>query len=155
VRDKVFVSFGYENDRKYKFMLEAWNDNPEFEFTFQDMSSDEINSSDVGRVRAVLTAKINRARYTFVIVGRYANTAHKDRLLIGSRNWINFEIKQSKANYNKLVASSFTRVMNPRTIMPPATAAPRIIAVTSQIIHLSLAIRSRSPTVCQYIDSRV
>ncbi len=27
MRKKVFVSFDYENDRRYKFLLEAWNDN--------------------------------------------------------------------------------------------------------------------------------
>ncbi len=79
MRDKVFVSFDYENDRRYKYLLEAWNDNPEFLFTFQDMSPDEIDSSDVGRVKAALTAKINAATHTFVIVGRYANTPHWNR----------------------------------------------------------------------------
>jgi hypothetical protein len=99
----------YENDRRYKYLLEAWNDNPEFEFTFQDVSPDEINSGDVGRVKAALTAKINTASHTFVIVGRYANTPHKNRYLIGSKNWINFEIKQSKAHFNKLVAIKLDR----------------------------------------------
>ncbi len=109
MRDKVFVSFDYENDRRYKYLLEAWNDNPEFLFTFQDMSPDEIDSSDVGRVKAALTAKINAATHTFVIVGRYANTPHWNRSRIGSKNWINFEIKQSKANFNELVAIKLDR----------------------------------------------
>lgn len=106
---KVFVSFDYENDRSYKYLLEAWNGNSEFEFTFQDMSPDEIQSTDVGRVKAALTAKINKASHTFVIVGQYANSRHEDQVLIGSKNWINFEIKQSKANANKLVAIKLDR----------------------------------------------
>lgn len=39
-----------------------------------------------------------------MIVGREANKLHKDRFEIGYRNWINFEIAQSKRNFNKLVA---------------------------------------------------
>ena len=109
MRDKVFVSFDYENDKRYKFLLEAWNDNPQFQFTFQDMSPDEINSLNVGRVKAALTAQINQAAYTFVIVGKYANVPHRHRLLIGSKNWINFEVKQSKASGNKLVAIKLDR----------------------------------------------
>lgn len=109
MRRKVFVSFDYENDKRYKFLLEAWNNNPLFEFTFQDASSGEINSYNVGRVKAALTAKINAATHTLVIIGRYANSPHKDRLLIGSKNWINFEIKQSKDAANKLVAIKLDR----------------------------------------------
>jgi hypothetical protein len=73
------------------------------------VSPDEINSGNVGRVKAALTTKINTATHTFVIVGRYANTPHKDSGLIGSKNWINFEIKQSKAHRNKLVAIKLDR----------------------------------------------
>jgi hypothetical protein len=109
MRNKVFVSFDYENDRNYKYLLEAWNNNPEFQFTFQDMSSDEINSLNVGRVKAGLTAKINLATHTLVIVGKYANAPHRHRPLIGSKNWINFEINQSKAHGNKLVAIKLNR----------------------------------------------
>jgi len=106
---RVFVSFDYENDRRYKYLLEAWNANPEFTFVFQDILPEEINSYNVGRVKAALTAKINTATHTFVIVGRYANAPHKDAYLIGSKNWINFEIKQSKVNGNKLVAIKLDR----------------------------------------------
>jgi hypothetical protein len=106
---KVFVSFDYENDRNYKRLLEAWNKNPKFDFVFQDHSSGEINSFNVGRVKASLTAKISKATHTLVIVGQYANSPHKDQLLIGSKNWINFEIKQSKASGNKLVAVKLSK----------------------------------------------
>ena len=39
-----------------------------------------------------------------VIVGKYANTQHKDYKEIGYKNWINFETAKSKSNKNKLVA---------------------------------------------------
>jgi len=58
----------------------------------------------VGRIKAALTAKINTATHTFVIVGRNANKIHRNQHLIGFRNWINFEIHQSKLNNNRLAA---------------------------------------------------
>ena len=32
-KKKVFVSFDYENDKHYKFLLEAWDANPKFDLT--------------------------------------------------------------------------------------------------------------------------
>ena len=101
---KVFVSFDWDNDRRYKFLMQAWSKNSSFEFVFDDHSSKEINSWDIPTVKAGLTRKINTADYTLVIIGKEANKRHKDYLAIGSKNWINFEIKQSKSNRNKLIA---------------------------------------------------
>jgi len=103
-KKKVFVSFDYEHDRRYKNLLEAWDANDKFDFEFTDHSSHEINSDNVGRVKAALSARIKDSTYTLVIVGKYANSPHKDRELIGYRNWINFEVARSKDYKNKLVA---------------------------------------------------
>jgi len=100
----VFVSFDYENDKHYKYLLEAWDANPNFDFFFADKTPDEIDTNNIGRVKAGLTAKINSATYTLVIVGKYANAYHPKWRLIGYRNWINFEIAKSKENKNRLVA---------------------------------------------------
>ena len=43
-----------------------------------DKSSREINSWDVSRIKAGLTTKINEAKYTIVIVGKYANVKDKN-----------------------------------------------------------------------------
>ncbi len=103
-RKKVFVSFDYENDRHYKYMLDAWDANKNMDFVFDDCSSDEINSDSVSVIKAGLTKRINTTGYTLVIVGREANKRHEDCEEIGYRNWINFEIAKSKENGNKLVA---------------------------------------------------
>ncbi len=108
-KKKVFVSFDYENDKHYKFLLEAWDANPEFDFYFSDMSSQEIQTWDISRVKAALTNKINQATYTLVIVGKYANSYHTDYKEIGYRNWLNFEIAKSKSAYNRLVAIKLDR----------------------------------------------
>lgn len=101
---KVFVSFDYDNDKQYKYMLEAWNANPHFDFVFSDVTPDEIDTYNVGRIKAALTTKINSATHTLVIVGKEANKVHRNQHLIGFRNWINFEIHQSKINGNRIAA---------------------------------------------------
>jgi hypothetical protein len=95
---KVFVSFDYENDKQYKYLLEAWDANPQFDFEFNDGTPTEINSFNIGRIRAGLTT------HTLVIVGKEANKTHKNTQLIGHRNWINFEIYQGKLYGKKLAA---------------------------------------------------
>ena len=106
---KVFVSFDYENDRHYKFLLEAWHANPDFSFVFADATPREIDSYNIGRVKAALTTKIKGATHTLVIVGKEANKLHKDRELIGFRNWINFEVYQSKLYGNRIAAVKLDR----------------------------------------------
>lgn len=108
-KKKVFVSFDYDNDKKYKFLLQAWDANKQFDFTFADRSAREINSNNVAQVKAGLTRRINSATHTLVIIGKEANKFHRDRKLIGYRNWINFEIAKSKANRNKLVGVKIDR----------------------------------------------
>lgn len=105
----VFVSFDYENDKHYKFLLEAWDANPQFDFLFADKTPDEIDSTNVGRIKAALSAKIASATYTLVIVGKEANKWHRHSKLIGYRNWINYEIAKSKESRNRLVAVKIDR----------------------------------------------
>jgi hypothetical protein len=108
-KKKVFISFDYENDRRYKYLLQAWDANDKFDFCFNDTSSHEINSYNVDRIKAGLTRKINEATHTLVLIGEEANKLHQDHKLIGYRNWINFEIANSKKNRNKLVAVKLDR----------------------------------------------
>lgn len=101
---KVFVSFDYENDKHYKYLLEAWDKNKNMDFEFNDFSSGEINSNSISTVKAALSSKILKADYTLVIVGKEANKKHKDSEEIGYKNWQNYEIAKSKSYANKLVA---------------------------------------------------
>lgn len=109
-KKKVFVSFDYENDRIYKFLLDAWDANKNMEFVFNDCSSDEIQTNSISVIKAGLTRRINTTSYTLVIIGKEANKYHKDYREIGYRNWINFEIARSKDHGNKLVAVKLNRL---------------------------------------------
>lgn len=102
-KKKVFISFDYDHDKKYKYLLEAWDANSDFDFHINDTSPEEIQSSSVGVVKQVLSRKINEATYTIVIVGSYANSLHKDAKEIGYKNWQNYEIAKSKEHGNKLI----------------------------------------------------
>ncbi len=108
-KKKVFVSFDWDNDKRYKFLLQAWDANPDFDFSFSDQSSTEINSWDISTVKASLTKKINIATYTLVLVGKEANKKHTDSDKIGYKNWLNFETAKSKDNNNKLVAVKLSK----------------------------------------------
>lgn len=101
-KKKVFVSFDYENDKHYKYLLEAWHANDDFDFVFNDKTPTEINSENIGRIKAGLTLKIREATHTLVIIGKEANKEHRDRGLIGYRNWINFEVAKSIEDGNCL-----------------------------------------------------
>jgi hypothetical protein len=100
----VFVSFDWHNDRNYKHLMEAWHANPRFDFTFDDASSGEIDTYNVGRIKGALTTKINAATHTLVIVGAEANMRHRNAALIGYKNWINFEVARSIDAHNNIVA---------------------------------------------------
>ncbi|MBC2694470.1 MAG: hypothetical protein HF982_04170 [Desulfobacteraceae bacterium] len=103
-KKKVVVCFDFENDKNYKRTLSMWDANSNFDFSFNDLTPNEIQSNDIPTIKSVLTRKINQATYTLVIVGKYANSQHPDYKEIGYKNWQNFEIAKSKENTNKLVA---------------------------------------------------
>jgi hypothetical protein len=105
----VFVSFDWHNDRHYKYLLEAWNSNPRFSFTFDDGTPEEINTYNVGRIKGALTAKVNNATHTLVIVGAEANARHRSAALIEYKNWINFEVARSIDAHKSIVAVRLER----------------------------------------------
>jgi hypothetical protein len=103
-KQKVFVTFDYENERIYKNLLEAWDANPNFAFGFSDKSAHEINSDNVSRVKAGLTTKIKESTIVLAIIGFEANKRHQDYEVIGDINWINWEINKGRELDKNLVA---------------------------------------------------
>ena len=101
---KICISFDWHNDRNYRYLLNALSQNPKSPISFQDLTPGEIDTNDIGRVKAVLTTKIRQATHTLVLIGAYANTEHADSAKIGTQNWIWWEIEQSKAAGNRLIA---------------------------------------------------
>ena len=62
-KKKVFISFDYDNDKHYKFLLGAWDANKNFDFVFKDETPGEINTNNIARIKAGLTSKIKDAEY--------------------------------------------------------------------------------------------
>lgn len=101
---RICISFDWHNDRHYRHLLTAFSSNPNNLIQFEDLTPGSIDTNDVGRVKAVITGRIRAATHTLVIVGQHANDTHRDSALIGARNWIWWEIEQSKAEGNKIIA---------------------------------------------------
>ncbi|QIB56573.1 TIR domain-containing protein [Blautia producta] len=102
-KKKVFVSFDYEKDKNYYYLMLAWNENPNFDFVFSDYTSKEIKSDSVSTVKRALSRKIGESTYTLVIVGQDANKKHPDSIEIGYRNWQNYEVAKSIERGNKII----------------------------------------------------
>jgi len=101
---KVCISFDWHNDRQYRYLLNAWSANHRSPISFEDLTPGAINTDDVGRVKAVLTSKIRNATHTLILIGEHANDLHEDRIKIGTRNWIWWEIERSKEEEKRLIA---------------------------------------------------
>lgn len=106
---KIFVSFDFDNDRQYKYTLNMWDANDSIDFSFNDGSTNEIQSWNIGRIKAAITAKINQSDAILVLVGKYADSYHKDSSLIGYRNWQYFEIAKAKEAGKKIIAVKLDR----------------------------------------------
>lgn len=101
---KVFISFDYDNDRRYRYLLKALINNPSSDIEFEDLTPEEIQSYDIGRIKAALTRRIRKSTHTLVIIGAHANSNHPDRDEIGTRNWQWWEIEKSHEEDNKFIA---------------------------------------------------
>lgn len=103
MKKKVLVCFDFEKDRHYKYLMNAWDANDNFDLSFNDVTPDEIQSNNIAVIKANLTKKINLADVTVVLVGEDATKLHRDWREIGYDNWQIFEIEKSKDNDNKLI----------------------------------------------------
>jgi hypothetical protein len=86
VPKKVFISYDYDNDKHYRYLLSAWDANTGFDFEFDDHSTPYINSEDASRIKAAIARKIAEADCLVVIVGE--KTA--------SSTWVTWEIEKAK-----------------------------------------------------------
>lgn len=104
MKKRIFISFDYEHDKHYRYLLTALSENPRSDIEFDDVTPEEIQSYDIAKIKAVLTKKIREATHTLVIIGEYANSHHPDRQEIGDRNWQWWEINKSHEEEKGLIA---------------------------------------------------
>ncbi len=92
-KKRVFVSYDHSEDAHYKYLLQAWDANPNFEFEFDNRSpSVAIDSEAAKTVKAALTTKMKQAEYLLVIVGEKTHTS----------KWVTWEIDRAKQDDTKL-----------------------------------------------------
>lgn len=108
-RKQIFISFDYDQDRHYRYLLTALSKNQKFDIDFYDHTPGEIQTDDIGRLKAALTQHIRNASYTLVIVGKYANAYHRHWMRIGTRNWQWWEIEKSIELGKRLIAVKIDR----------------------------------------------
>lgn len=106
---RIVISFDYDHDRNYRYLLSALKTNPRNDLQFDDLTPGAIQSSSIPYVKSVLRQHIRDATHTLVIVGEYANSRHRDALEIGERNWQWWEIKESVTAGNKFVGVKIKR----------------------------------------------
>lgn len=68
---KIFITYDYDNDSRYKNMLVAWAKNSAFDLSFVDHSTDiSVQSKEIGVVRRVVSSRIREASCVLCIVGK-------------------------------------------------------------------------------------
>lgn len=102
-KKKVIVSFDYEHDKNYYYLLKAWDANSDFDFFFSDLTPSEIKTSSVAKVKQVLSTKIHDANYMIAIIGEHSDDQHPDHIEIGHKNWQAYEIAKNNEWGNKLI----------------------------------------------------
>lgn len=94
-KKKIFISYDCDNDKHYKNLLLAWDENSEFDFGFSDQSADvSIQSADASTIKRAISAKINAATCFLCLVG----------LKTGKSSWVTWEIEKAKNLKKRLVA---------------------------------------------------
>lgn len=92
-KKKVFVSYDHSEDAHYKYLLQAWDANPQFEFEFDSRGPDvAIDSTNAATIKQSLTRMMKDATHLLVLVGAKSSTS----------KWINWEIDRAKQSDTKL-----------------------------------------------------
>ena len=92
---RVFISFDYDNDRHYKNLLVAWDQNKQFDLSFYDGSvTAAVNSEDAGPIRRVISQRIAACPRFLCIVGKKTHES----------DWVAWEINKAIDLNRKLIA---------------------------------------------------
>ena len=94
-KKKIFIGYDYDNDKNYKNILLAWDENKVFDFNFTDKSADvSINSHDVDVIKRAISAKINQSDIFLCLIGEHTRKSE----------WIKWEIRKAIELEKKIIA---------------------------------------------------
>jgi len=95
-KKKIFISYDYDNDKRYKNLLVAWDKNNLFDFSFYDASIDvSVNSEDADYIKRVIKDRINSTSHFLCIIGRQTYKS----------GWVEWEINTASNLYRKIIAA--------------------------------------------------
>lgn len=82
----VFISYDFDNDKEYKNLIIAWDENDEFDFQVYDESVDvSVDSDDAVSIRRVISRRIKKSDVFLCLVGEHT---HKSE-------WVEWEIEKA------------------------------------------------------------
>lgn len=64
---RIFISVDYDYDKNYRYLLSALKANPRSDIEFEDLTPEEIQSYDIGRIKAALARRIGQSDHTLVV----------------------------------------------------------------------------------------
>jgi len=86
-KKKVFVSYDHSEDAHYKYLLQAWDAHPDFDFEFDSRGPNvAINSTNASVIKTRLTTLMKEATHLLVLVGEKSH----------SSSWMAWEIARAK-----------------------------------------------------------
>jgi hypothetical protein len=90
---KVFVSYDHSEDVHYKYLLQAWDANTDFDFEFDQRSPNKpIDSIDAPVIQGALTKKMKESDYILVIIGSKSYNS----------KWMKWEIERAQQSDTNL-----------------------------------------------------
>jgi hypothetical protein len=132
---KVFVSYDHSEDVHYKYLLQAWDANTDFNFEFDQRSPNvPIDSNASSVIQGALTRKMKETDYILVIIGEKLHTS----------KWIKWEIERAKqSDTNLKFAAVKIKSDNINLIgLPRNTAIANGFTLSGIVYALNNAIRS-------------
>jgi hypothetical protein len=113
-KNRVFISYDYDNDIASKDRLLGWDANTEFDFSSYDQPLDVlVDSNDAVAIKEVLSARIGGSSHFLCIVG-------KETYLSG---WAAWETEKAVELKKKLVAVKTNSINNSPSALQRAGAS--------------------------------
>ena len=107
-KNKVFISYDYDNDNASKDCLLGWDTNNEFDFLSYDQSfGASVDSPEAAAIKQDLAVRIREASYFLCIVGKESYRS----------GWLAWEVQKAVELKKKVVATKTDSINNsPRAL---------------------------------------
>jgi len=113
-KNKVFISYDYDQDKGSKDQLLAWDANHEFDFSSYDRPFDvEVDSEEAGAIQQDLAALIRDASCFLCIVGKGSWRS----------GWVAWQVRKAVALKKKVVGAKTDSINNSPSALQSAKAS--------------------------------